>query len=190
MLAAGASRRLGRPKQLVRHKGATLLERTVNAAVHGGADPVVVVLGAAADTIQPQLPIFPKSVRFVRHARWAKGMGTSIACGVEALVATDPTVRAVLILVCDQPRLNPAVLKRFLAEARVNPGKILLADHGAGRGPPVLFPRRYFGELLKLRGDTGARGIHRNHPEAVATIPFPGGAFDIDTPADLDHAKS
>lgn len=190
VLAAGESRRLGRAKQLVRLEGRTLLERAINAAVEADADPIVVVLGASAGEIRAALPLFSERVRFVVNERWAEGMGTSIARGVRALREVEPDADAALILVCDQPALDAPVLKQFLQLAAAEPAKILLADYGGSRGPPVLFPRIHFNELLALRGDAGAREIHRRHADAVRAVSFPGGAVDIDSPHDLNALGS
>ena len=190
VLAAGASRRLGRAKQLVTHKGQTLLAKTIAAACDAGIDTIVVVLGAAAAEIRDALPPLPLHVHFVVNERWPEGMGTSIASGVRQIVALDPTLEGVMILVCDQPALDAAVLKNFLHAAAADRSCIHLADFGSGRGPPVIFPSALFDELFALRGDSGAREVHRRHATIVRAIPFPGGAIDIDTPADLDRCDS
>lgn len=190
VLAAGGSRRLGRAKQLVRHEERTLLERTITAAVESDADPVVVVLGAAADEIRAAIQLPSERVRFVVNERWAEGMGTSIARGVQTLLEIDPAADSALILVCDQPALDASVLTRLLQLAAAEPTKILLSDYGAGRGPPVLFPRFCFNELLGLRGDSGAREVHRRHADVLLAVPFPGGALDIDVPRDLKALES
>lgn len=187
VLAAGASRRLGRPKQLVEHGGCSLLGRAIGAALEAGAAPVVVVLGASADAIKGALPKFAGRLHFVHNPRWEDGMGTSIACGVNTLTGIEPTIQAALVLACDQPALDSEILKRFVTIAARHPGKILLADYGTGRGPPALFPRTFFDELAALRGDSGARDVHRRHPDLVQTLPFPGGGLDIDTPEDLNR---
>jgi molybdenum cofactor cytidylyltransferase len=185
VLAAGASSRLGRAKQLVVHEGHTLLERTIVAAVAAAADPVVVVLGAAANEIRRALPPLEERVRFVVNDQWPDGMGTSIARGVAALREFGSETEAALILVCDQPALDAGVLRRFVELACAKPGMILLADYGTGRGPPVTFPREFFDELVALRGEAGAREVHRRHADSIITVPFPGGAVDIDAPDDL-----
>lgn len=186
VLAAGGSRRLGRAKQLVRLEGRTLLDRAITVAVESGTEPVVVVLGAEAGVIHSALRSYPDRVRFVMNERWAEGMGTSIARGVQALLEIDPEAEAVLILVCDQPALDATLLRRYLEITAAEPTKILLADYGSDRGPPVLFPRIHFDELLSLRGDTGAREVHRRHADAVRTVPFREGALDIDVPENLE----
>jgi molybdenum cofactor cytidylyltransferase len=190
VLAAGASRRLGRAKQLVTLKGQSLLARTIGAACDAGVEPIVVVLGAAAGEIRDALPPLPVQVHSVVNECWSEGMGTSIACGVRQLVALDASLDAALILVCDQPALDATVLRTFLHAAVVDRASIHLADYGSERGPPVIFPSAFFDELLALRGDSGAREIHRRHADAVHTVAFPGGAVDVDTPADLDRCDS
>lgn len=190
ILAAGASRRLGRPKQLVIHEGRTLVERSILAATGAGAEPVVVVLGAHADEVSSVVPKVSERARIVLNENWNDGMGTSIACGVKELLKSGRNIEAVLILVCDQPALDKRVLGGVLAQSQANPGRIILCDYGDGRGPPVCFPREFLGELADLTGDAGAASIHRKHADLVTLVSFPGGALDIDTADDLDRAES
>lgn len=189
VLAAGDSSRLGCAKQLVVHEGRTLLERTIAAALGAGAGHVVVVLGARAGEIRSAIPESGDRVRLVDNDRWSDGMGTSIARGVAALREFDPGISCALVLVCDQPALDADVLRRFIELASAEPAKILLADYGTGRGPPALFPRLLFDELVVLRGDTGAREVHRRHADSILTVPFAGGALDIDVPGDLKSLR-
>jgi molybdenum cofactor cytidylyltransferase len=190
VLAAGGSRRLGLAKQLVTHKGQTLLARTIAATSDAGIDAIVVVLGAAAGEIRDSLQPLPVHVHFVLNECWPEGLGTSIACGVRKLVALDASFEGAMILVCDQPALDATVLRKFLRATAASPASIHIADYGTGRGPPVIFPRAYFDELLALRSDSGAREVHRRHADVVRTVPFRGGAIDIDTPEDLDRCDS
>lgn len=191
ILAAGASRRLGRPKQLVPHPaGGSLLTHTITTASAADAHAIIVVLGAQAALIRSQLPAsFPANVRFVEHTGWARGVGTTIACGLAAALAAEPATAAVLLLLCDQPALDGALIKTFITAARATPEALFVSDYSVGRGPPVLFPRDCFPALLALRGDTGAREILRHQAGRVRCIPFPGGARDIDTPTDLESPR-
>jgi molybdenum cofactor cytidylyltransferase len=191
ILAAGASRRLGQPKQLLPHAdGRSQLAHTIHAAVTAGVGSVTVVLGAHAAIMRAHLPALPPSVSLVEHPGWADGMGTSIAHGLRTLLTVRPETEAVLILVCDQPALDAALVTDFITQAAIAPSAILVADYGCDRGPPVLFPRRDFPALLALTGDTGARAVLRHHPDRVRLIAFPGGALDLDTPEDLaPHQK-
>lgn len=164
-----------------------MVERSILAATRTGADPVVVVLGAHAEEVSAAASRVSEHARIVVNERWNDGMGSSIACGVREILRSGGDVDAVLILVCDQPELDARVLDAVLAQSRANHGRIILCDYGAGRGPPVCFPRRFFKELAALGGDAGAAAIHRKHADLVTLVPFPGGALDIDTVADLDR---
>ena len=101
ILAAGASSRLGRPKQLLTLNGRSLLRRTVEAATNAGCAPILVVLGAHAGQLTGETGALSSPVRVVINENWAEGMGTSLAAGVAALEAAAPTVRAVVVLLCD-----------------------------------------------------------------------------------------
>lgn len=181
ILAAGGSSRLGRPKQLLASGGRSLLRRVAEAAADSGCSPIVAVVGANAERMREELTRLPVSV--VENAAWERGIGSSIKTGVSA-VAADPDVDAVLLLLCDQPRVSCAVL-RSLISSFARPEALVAASAYAGAlGPPALFSRALFAELLSLDDGEGAkRVIHRHTANAVA-VPFPDGAFDIDTPDD------
>ena len=177
ILAAGASRRLGRPKQLVLVEGETLLRRTVRAAL-AGCLPVLVVVGAQAREVEASLAGMP--VQVVDNPEWEEGMAASIRAGVRALPPGSP---AALFLVCDQLAVDGALVGRLLEVRRAQPDAIVACAYGDTRGTPTLFPARCFPQLLALRGDRGARDLLAG-PD-VLTVPFPAGTADVDTPADL-----
>jgi CTP:molybdopterin cytidylyltransferase MocA len=175
ILAAGASRRLGRPKQLVLLGGESLLRRTVRAALAGCA-PVLVVLGCRAGEMAANLAGLP--VTLVRNDAWEEGMAASIRAGIRAL---PEGAEAVMFLVCDQVAVDGALVGRLLDVQRAEPGKVIACAYAGARGTPAVFPARCFRQLLELRGDRGARGLL----EDALLVPFPGGAEDVDLPADL-----
>lgn len=184
ILAGGASRRLGQPKQLVIFKGATLLNRAIFAACDAGASPVLVVLGAHFEEIVVTLPL--DEVMLVHNDRWETGMASSIHAGMRALQAAAPDAEAVLLLTCDQPRLTAAHLRKLM-EASGKSGAVCMAasKYAGTRGTPAVMPRYAFAELEALRGDKGARSILMNPSHAVVEIGFLGGEFDVDEPEDL-----
>jgi molybdenum cofactor cytidylyltransferase len=177
ILAAGASRRLGQPKQLVRVAGDTLLGRTVRAALAACA-PVLVVLGSGAEAMAGELAGLP--VTLVRNDQWREGMAASIRAGVQALPAG---AEGVLLLVCDQPAVDAALLTRLLDARRRRPDAIIACGYAGTRGVPALFPAGCLEQLLALRGDRGARELLRGAD--VEVLPFPEGALDVDRPGDL-----
>lgn len=186
VLAAGASRRLGRRKQLLELAGETLLGRTIRLARNGGADPVLVVVGASAETICASVPLEQAVV--VLNSDWREGLASSIRAGIRIVESCAPHAAGVLLLTCDQPRLSSDHLLTMLNLFRENEGSATIAStYGGGRGTPAIFPRSEFPKLLALKGDKGARGILADPRATVVEVPLEGGEIDIDTPADLDR---
>ncbi|BCJ34313.1 4-diphosphocytidyl-2C-methyl-D-erythritol synthase [Actinocatenispora thailandica] len=177
LLAAGAGRRFGRPKALVSFRGRTLLEHGVALLTGGGCDPVYVVSGAA--------PLTCPGATVVANPGWATGMGSSLRAGVEALPAR---VDAVVVALVDQPLVGPAAVRRLLAAYRRG-ARLAVAGYAGRPRNPVLLSREYWpGVLASARGDRGARGYLRSHPELVTLVDCDGtgSPADIDTPEDLD----
>jgi molybdenum cofactor cytidylyltransferase len=182
ILAAGASTRMGTPKQLLRVDGRTLLRRTVDAVLASPAWPVVVVLGAHLDSIRPEVARLP--VLIVENGAWEEGLASSIRAGARVLESFSLSLDAALLVLCDQPNLSPDAITR-LAAVPVDSGKtIVAARYGDHSGPPALFARRHFQELMELRGPGGARPMLARHADLVAMIDLPELAADLDTPAD------
>jgi molybdenum cofactor cytidylyltransferase len=177
ILAAGASTRLGRPKQLLEFQGETLLHRTARIALRS-CEPVLVVLGFDAERMQGAVRDLP--VRCIRNLDWEEGMGSSLRVAATAL---PPEARAALFLVCDQPALEETLLERFLELHRAHPIRRIASIYAGTRGIPALLPCQDFDALLALRGDRGARGLLQ--AEAVLEVAFPGGELDLDEPEDL-----
>jgi molybdenum cofactor cytidylyltransferase len=182
LLAAGASARMGRPKQLLRYRGQTLVRRSVEASRASVCSPVVVVLGCRASEIRRELE--GANVIVADNVRWAEGIGSSVATGVDALLAAAPESAAIVLAVCDQPCLAPAVIDALAAAHDQSPDAIVAARYDGIAGVPALFPRSLFGDLRALRGADGARSLLRTHCLRVIELPFPDGSFDIDTPDD------
>ena len=182
LLAAGASVRLGSPKQNLEFQGQTLLQHAVQAARHSGCAPVVVVLGAKTNELRAQL-IFPE-ITVVENPEWEEGMGSSVRYGVQALLQAAPDLNNVLLMTCDQPFVSGQVLRQLVAEKAKNLKKIIASAYQDTIGTPVLFDKQFFPDLLHVQGAQGAKKLLFQYPEAVGTISFELGGFDIDTPAD------
>ncbi|MFY9745201.1 MAG: nucleotidyltransferase family protein [Acidobacteriaceae bacterium] len=184
VLAAGASTRLGQPKQLVRIDGESLLHRTARLALEAGCSPVLVVLGFEADQLQRELQGL--AVDVVVNHEWREGMGASLRSGMQALRKTDLQPQAVLILVCDQPRLTADHLRTLLARHQSARRIAITASVYARRaGVPALFSAKVFSALLASSGDRGAKDLIRIHAAQVQGIPWPAGELDLDLPEDL-----
>jgi molybdenum cofactor cytidylyltransferase len=181
ILAAGGSVRLGRPKQLLLYQGQSLLRRAARTALEAACGPVAVVLGAHADQMLPE--IADLTVTIVHNVEWESGMGSSLRCGLESLLALsgDP-LEAVIVMLCDQPHVSPELL-RTLAEHN-GAGGIVACEYNGTVGVPALFSAALFEELRKLPSDAGAKVLLARHRDIVTRIPFPEGAIDIDTAED------
>ena len=186
LLAAGASRRLGFPKQLLRLDGETLLHRTARLAIAVGLSPVYVVLGSRADEIRNALSDL--LIEEILNAEWETGMASSLRVGIDRLRAEGRCPDRSLILVCDQTGLTEEHLRRLLTESSAHPGRMVASSYGEKIGVPAIFPATYFDDLIKIRGDHGARELLRQHADEVTVVSFLGGAVDIDTAQDAMKA--
>ncbi|HEV2709494.1 MAG TPA: nucleotidyltransferase family protein [Edaphobacter sp.] len=175
ILAAGASTRLGHPKQLVRLRGETLLDRCVRIAREAGCAPVVIVLGAFEDQIRDQCKL--EDALIVSPSDWAEGMGTTLSRGVQAF----EEVQGILVMTCDMPAVTADHLQTLMALEQV-----AASSYGGRKGVPVYFPKDQFPRLLELKGDVGARELLRFAHE----VELPGGELDVDTSEDLAKARS
>jgi molybdenum cofactor cytidylyltransferase len=182
ILAAGASTRMGEPKQLLEYRGRTLLQNVVDTAQALPGAEVAVVLGAHAAQIRGQFET--TSLLVVENSDWREGMGSSLRTGLRALLGASPEISAVIFLLCDQPLLATGTL-RSLVDAHQRTGSAIVASQYNGTlGAPALFARSFFSELLALEGTKGAKEIIRAHREQAIGVPFPDGAVDIDTPGE------
>ncbi|MBC7826209.1 MAG: nucleotidyltransferase family protein [Chitinophagaceae bacterium] len=182
LLAAGESSRLGTPKQLLLHDDRTLLQHSLQAASDSDARPVIVVLGANADTIKRG--INGSNGHVIINTEWQEGMASSIRFGINALVRMSPFAEGTILMVCDQPYVSPTLLNNLITTHKETGKPVVACSYGNTFGPPVFFHKTMFPELLQLRGDVGAKGIIRQHVDDVELIPFPKGNMDIDTEAD------
>ena len=187
ILAAGASTRMGTPKQLLELGGQPLLVRAVAAALASPAWPVVVVLGANAEQIRPALAPYP--VLVTENPAWAEGMASSIRAGVSTLQQFSRHLDGAVIALCDQPAFSPAVIAELVAVQRQTGRSIVAARYAQRHGAPALFLREHFPTLASLTGEEGARALLNDHPERVASVDLPALAVDLDTPADVAAAK-
>ena len=186
VLAAGAGRRFGGPKVLVRLGGQTLLERAVGVLRDGGCAPVLAVLGCPVDGALPELA----DVQVSWNPAWAEGIGASLRHGLENLAAHSEIVAAVVVLV-DQPNLSPVAVGRVIDAHRCG-ALLAVANYAGRRGHPVLLDRTVWSGVSQLAvGEQGARAFMRAHPEMATDVACDdaGAPDDIDEPSDLARAE-
>jgi len=186
LLAAGQGSRFGRPKALVELDGQTLAERGIGMLQAGGADPVLIVTGAAEVELGPD-----HRVRAVYNDEWRTGMGSSLRAALRVLTDPDagPEVGAAVVALADQPLVGAEAVSRLIAAHRAGAGVAVAAYDGRPRNP-VLLAREYWPEVMSMAtGDQGARPFLRARPDLVTLVECgdTGRPDDIDTPADLEH---
>src|SRR5215467_4881605 len=181
VLAGGMSRRMGAPKQLLRIEGKSLLEHTLANVRASAVHEIILVLGFAADEIEKE--ISPQGLKIALNEFYQQGMGTSLRTG---LAAVDSQSTAALIILADQPFVQPATLDRlieFHGSFTPKTGKreaskresarpqIVIPTYRGFRGNPVLLDRPVFPELRGLSGDAGCRAIFGDHTEGIYRLP-------------------
>jgi molybdenum cofactor cytidylyltransferase len=183
VLAAGASRRLGQPKQLVPVGGEPLLRRQCRIAIESQIGPVVAVLGCYADTCALAISGLQQAVR--RNDSWEEGIASSIREATRAAVELNSA--GLLILHCDHYRVSALDLQSLhTAWSETGRSNVCRARHGDYVGPPVIFPAGCFSELLTLQGDKGARGIISViGSNSLVDVEMPNAIYDLDLPEHL-----
>ncbi|MEU5781568.1 nucleotidyltransferase family protein [Micromonospora lupini] len=174
LLAAGAGRRLGRPKALLPYRGRLLVDHAAAILTAAGCQPVVVVLGAQADQVRARTRL----PDVVLNDDWATGMGSSLRAGLSALTASAAV--AVVVTLVDMPDLTPAAVRRVARDATAD--ALAVATYADGRrGHPVLLGRDHWAGVTESAvGDRGARDYLRAQGEAVRLVPCADVADDTD----------
>lgn len=184
ILGAGSSSRMGEPKQLLEWEGETLLDRALRQAQIVEDTSIVLVLGANAELIQASLRRGKYQIAW--NENWSTGMGSSIACGLQKLLAGPVPLAAVLISLVDQPLITSAHFKKIIENFKKNSPEIIAASYGNTLGVPALFSADLFSELLTLSGQKGAKAIISKYKDTLTELPFPAAHVDLDTPEEWE----
>lgn len=182
VMAAGASTRYGSAKQLARlPSGCTLVRHAAVTALETGL-PVQMVIGSHGELVRAEL--VGLDIEIVDATEWWRGIGRSIAQGVDAVLARAAP-SGLLLTLADLPQVTSEDLMRMADLHRQSPDRLLVSGFGDNRGPPCLFPADCLPALQALIGDDGARGIVKMNAARVVVVPLAAAGFDIDRPADL-----
>jgi len=187
ILAAGASTRMGEPKQLLKIGDVPLLMHATQQAL-GTSPHVMVVLGANARQYQEILE--PLAVPSAINSNWQRGMGSSIKLGVQSILSLSPHLDSIMITVCDQPKANTAYLNHLLTTFQNTHATIVTSRYNDTLGVPAIFSNIHFYDLLGLDGEHGAKTVIKRYQDEVVFVDFPGGAEDLDTPEDYARFTS
>ena len=179
ILAAGESRRMGQPKQLLPFGGKTMLECVIDAFRSPRVDEIRVVLGYKADEIAAK--IAHTAVRIVRNNRWRQGMFTSIQAGLRLL---PRNTKIVMIAVCDQPRLKRDTVEALLSTFERERHKILIPSYHGRQGHPPLLRARYVREILAMDESMTLKHLYAKHADDIGRliVDDEGALVDIDDP--------
>jgi molybdenum cofactor cytidylyltransferase len=185
VLAAGAASRFGSPKALARLDGRPILEHVLDAVREAGIGEVVVVLGHFADEIEDGITWLDEHI--VRNPD-PRHLSSSLQVGVAAAAALDPPPRAALIVLGDQPRTRPEVIRALIAAARSSELPVIIPRYADGGGAnPVLLRASAFELVDEATGDRGLGPVLADNDDLVLEVPVPGSNPDIDTPDDLQR---
>lgn len=183
VLAAGGSRRLGSPKQLVDLDGRPLLERVVEMVAGWPVGTVAVVLGSSAEDVLEDVDLGP-AVALINED-WSEGLASSLRVGFDYL-SREPQWERAFVALGDQPFVPDDVPRGLLAAADASTRPAIVPVYRYERGNPVLFARSLWSRLMALSGDVGASDLLKAHPEWVEEVRFSAAApRDVDTRADV-----
>ena len=177
ILAAGASSRLGSPKQLLALQGRPLLQHVIDAAAVAGLDPIVIVLGHRAADVRAALAL-PDGASIVENPDYAGGQASSLRVGLASL---PDAVAAAVVLLGDQPGIRPAVIDAAVERWQRASGRVVRTVYRGRPGHPVVLDRAVWAEVMAESGDRGARDVLAEHPEWIVPL-----ERDEDAPADVD----
>ncbi|SFG01046.1 nucleotidyltransferase family protein [Salegentibacter agarivorans] len=187
ILAAGASRRLGFPKQLVEFKGKSLLQHSIDVAELLEFDYRILMLGANAKKIEKGLDI--GNFTIIINEEWELGMGTSISKGVSAALNVKSDLELILILLSDQPFVTKEKIQELIREQLENKMPATFSEYAGEVGVPAIFSKETFSDLMTLKKDQGAKKLILDEKISFETIKFEEGIFDVDTAEDVELLK-
>lgn len=184
IMAAGASRRLGEPKQFVKYKGETLMRRIAKEAIKANVGNITVVTGSKHEEVASEISDLPIDVFY--NKEWEEGLGASIRNGLKYILDKLPATNAILLTMVDQPFVDATHLKKLVNAYDAARPMIIASAYTATFGVPVLIDSYYFEMMKELKGDEGGKKIFVNYLRNIVEIPFIEGAIDIDEKEDLN----
>jgi molybdenum cofactor cytidylyltransferase len=184
ILAAGASRRLGQPKQLVMIDGEPLIRRQCRVCLDASIGPVAIILGCCDDDCAQTVADLP--IEICDNFEWREGMAASLRCAAE--LARVRGIGALLLLHCDQYRVTSDDLRTLHAAWTALPHRPCVSRWDAFSGPPVIVPARYYNDILDLHGDRGAREVIYHAQLAPQELAMANAQYDLDDHVQLANA--
>ena len=187
LLAAGESKRMGEPKQLMPLGSSTVVEQAIDNLLNSAVNEVIVVLGYRAEEITKT--IAAKPVKIIVNPNYRQGMSTSIIAGLNLVYHQ---AQAVMLALGDQPLVDSQTINRLIEEFYNHDKGIAVPTYQGRRGHPIIFAIKYKPKLLELEGDIGGREIIKQHPDDILEVAVDSESVitDIDTRADYQSQLS
>jgi molybdenum cofactor cytidylyltransferase len=187
VLAAGKSSRMNSIKQLEKINNKTLLDITLEKVNNLFSENVFCVLGANADEIKQG--ITSKNIQFINNKNFENGLSASIVSGINYFNENKLNFEGLFILLADQPAIETWYLESMLNLFQKNNDTIIASNYGNKLGVPVIFPKKYFTDLLLIIGDKGAKEFINKRKNEIIHPELTTNFFDIDTKSDLQFFK-
>lgn len=187
LLAAGNSSRMGQSKQLLKLNDQPLLRKATIVSLESRINKIVVVLGAFEGAHRSVISDLP--IDIVHNPEWQKGMGSSLKVGLDFMIKNNPSLKGVIILVCDQPLLTSNHIRTLVTINHKTKFPIVASRYANTLAVPAFFDRKYFPLLFNIDDSQGAKKIIHEYPEDVATMDFSEGEVDLDTPDEYQAFK-
>ncbi len=184
LLAAGQSSRLGTPKQLLQYQGKPLMQHTLD-TVKTLPVEIFCVLGAFVGEILKRVDV--SGTHLIINENWNEGLASSIRCGLNDVLKINPETEAIILVLCDQPFLTTDILSQIIEKYHQTGQPIIHCLYGDTSGPPTLFHKSLFPNLMELKGGQGAKKVVDMFPDRRVYIDFPEGKMDIDTQEDYQQ---
>ncbi len=185
VLAAGASRRLGRPKQLLDWCGESYIVKTIKTAQSAGLSPIIVITGAYKNEIEKEIAGLNIEREF--NPNWEEGQSSSMIRGAKKASQID---QPFMFLLCDHPQI-PEKLIQAIVDASEETSIDIVGTMVAGRVvPPTLFKTKCIDDIMALEGDKGAKSVMQKHPIKYVQWKDEGLLLDCDTEEDYERQKT
>ncbi len=175
LLAAGQSKRMGQPKQLMPFGKSTIFGQTVDNLLGSTVNEIIVVLGYRAQEMSKILATRP--VKIALNPDYKQGMSTSVVAGLKLV---NSQAQVVLLALADQPLIDTQTINKLIEEYRKNDMGIIVPTYQGRRGHPIIFSIKYKDKLMNLKGDVGGKQIVEEHPQDVLEVPVDSEAIIID----------
>lgn len=187
ILAAGSSSRMKTPKQILKINNKFLLEIVIEKALTIQKDNIFCVLGEKSDEIKQKISF--KNTQIIINTQFKNGLSSSIISGIKHITNNNLNCKGVLILLADQPAIETNYLKALYQLFKANNSKIVASQYVHNFGVPAIFPKKYFSQLLFIKGDKGAKEFINTKKNDVICPKFDTNFIDIDTKEDFIQYK-